>query len=194
MLFRSVILAVGYLGEMIEAHLGSKFSGCDLIYSYETSALGTGGAIRQAMDFTSASHVFVSNGDTFINANFSALESAFERHPNLAASISVIHESNADRFAFVHWDKNTDLVTAFSNKGAAQSGWINAGLYCLKVDKFKSMTTAGKFSIEQDFFEKRVDQAIIAAVALDSQFIDIGVPTDYEKAQSFIPQYSAQLR
>ena len=185
-----IVLAVGYLGEMIETHLGNRFAGCNLSYSYETSALGTGGAIRLAMKAVSDKYVFVSNGDTFIDCNFPALEASLKKNPELIASIAVIHAADADRYAFVSWDEKTAIVTKFLNKGEALSGWINAGLYCINRDKFIDMTADSNFSIEKDFFEVQVGNSLIAAVPSDSEFIDIGIPSDYNKAQLLIPKLS----
>ena len=45
----NAVLAVGYQSEFIQAHFGESFIGLKLAYSVETSALGAGGAVRQAV-------------------------------------------------------------------------------------------------------------------------------------------------
>src|SRR5580658_6893506 len=48
--FSRVILSVGYKQEVIRRHFGEKSFGLDLVYSVETTPLGTGGALREATD------------------------------------------------------------------------------------------------------------------------------------------------
>ena len=45
--FQRVILAVGYAGAAIQSYFGERFGGMDLVYSNESSPLGTGGAHRK---------------------------------------------------------------------------------------------------------------------------------------------------
>ena len=43
---RRVVLLTGYKGEQVEAALGGYYQGMTLVYSAESSPLGTGGALR----------------------------------------------------------------------------------------------------------------------------------------------------
>jgi D-glycero-alpha-D-manno-heptose 1-phosphate guanylyltransferase len=47
---RRVILSVGYKADAIQSYFGNVFSGIELAYSVETEPLGTGGAIRLALE------------------------------------------------------------------------------------------------------------------------------------------------
>src|ERR1700680_1655437 len=48
--FERAILAFGYQKNMIRAHFGERACGLQLVYSPESSPLGTGGALRNAAD------------------------------------------------------------------------------------------------------------------------------------------------
>ncbi len=63
--FSTVVLAVSYRYEIIQNHFGQSHKSISLIYSVEDKPLGTGGAIKQALSFTSGEHVFVLNGDSY---------------------------------------------------------------------------------------------------------------------------------
>jgi NDP-sugar pyrophosphorylase family protein len=73
-----VVLCVGYLGEMIEEHVGNghKF-GLEVHYSYDGQhLLGTAGTIKQALPLLNAAF-FVLNGDSYLNCDYSAVQASF---------------------------------------------------------------------------------------------------------------------
>lgn len=75
---RTVVLCVGYLGDMIEAVVGdgSKF-GIDVRYSPDGSTLlGTGGALKKAVRLLDE-HFFVLYGDSFLPLDFQAVHRAY---------------------------------------------------------------------------------------------------------------------
>jgi D-glycero-alpha-D-manno-heptose 1-phosphate guanylyltransferase len=47
-----------------------------------------------------------------------------------------------------------------------------------------------KFSFEKDILEKKVNALSFYALASDGYFIDIGIPSDYQKAQSELKEVS----
>ena len=62
--FSQVVLSLGFMAEKISDHFGARFAGMDIAYVVEETPLGTGGAIRLALDACTQDHVFVFNGDT----------------------------------------------------------------------------------------------------------------------------------
>ena len=62
-----VVLSVGYKWETIKEYFGDSFEDIELVYSIENEPLGTGGAIKQAMEYVSDVNVFIVNGDTFFD-------------------------------------------------------------------------------------------------------------------------------
>ena len=71
--FKTVIFAAGYLHEAIRSYFGADYRGLVLRYSVEEEPLGTGGAIRLACEQADARDVFVLNGDTYLEFDFSAM-------------------------------------------------------------------------------------------------------------------------
>lgn len=76
--FSRVVLSVGYKYECIRNHFGNSFSGMSLNYVIEKTPLGTGGAIRLAMDKCSGDYLIVFNGDTYLKVDIKALEKQWE--------------------------------------------------------------------------------------------------------------------
>lgn len=73
-----VVVCAGYLGEMIEGHVddGSRF-GLQVRYSHDgETLLGTGGAIRKALDLL-GDEFFVLYGDSYLPIDYGAVARAF---------------------------------------------------------------------------------------------------------------------
>src|SRR5215467_14088614 len=57
-----IVLCTGHLGDQIRATVGESYRDCPVIYSHETEALGTGGALRQALNCCEGDLWLVANG------------------------------------------------------------------------------------------------------------------------------------
>ena len=71
--FLRVILSVGYKQEVIREHFGDKAFGLELVYSIETSPLGTGGALREAVHRLRTETALIMNGDSYTDVDLSGL-------------------------------------------------------------------------------------------------------------------------
>ena len=75
---KRVVFCVGYLGEMIEAHVGdgARF-GLEVAYSYDgPTLLGTGGALRQALPLL-GKEFLVLYGDSYLPIDYAAVTEVF---------------------------------------------------------------------------------------------------------------------
>lgn len=176
-----VVLSVGYLHEVIQQHFGAAFEGIRLDYAVEEAPLGTGGAIRYALQQVSAEAVLVLNGDTFLQADYAAMM-RFHREQKASMTMAVTRQQDIARYGGV-------LITAtrvagFQEKGHSGPGWINAGAYAISRRMEWPPQCSGKFSFERDFLGPLVGELKPAAYPVDGFFLDIGVPEDFDRAQS----------
>ena len=74
-----MILSLGYMADKVIVHFGHRFAGMELVHEVERTPLGTGGAVRQALSRCREDHVFVFNGDTFLNLDTAAVEALWRR-------------------------------------------------------------------------------------------------------------------
>ena len=65
--FQRIVLSLGFMAEKISDHFGTHFAGLELAYVVEETPLGTGGAVRLASTACTQDHVFVLNGDTYVD-------------------------------------------------------------------------------------------------------------------------------
>lgn len=174
----NVILAVGYKKEYIKEYFGTKYKNFKITYSEETSPLGTGGAIKRALQKTTDENVIVMNGDVFVRFDISKI---YEKHLNDKAdmSIAIKEMQNFDRFGIVKFENNR--IISFEEKKFTEKGFMNAGVYVLNRNIFKGKIKSESFSVENDYLNKYVLKDFICPYIYDGEFIDIGIPEDYDK-------------
>lgn len=178
--FTHVVMATGYMSEVIEQYFGEVYQGIAIEYSREESPMLTGGAIRMALRYCQEEQVFILNGDTFFSVDMHGLLKNHQAK-NADLSIAVCKMYDFDRYGTVQFDE-TMRIQSFCEKRYYYEGWINGGVYCL-TRSLATMFPIAPFSFEKDFMEKRCANARIIAFPTESYFIDIGIPEDYEKAR-----------
>lgn len=183
--FTHIILAVGYLAEKIIDYFGDNFAGMNISYVIENEPLGTGGAVRLALTKVKHDHVFVLNGDTFLDVDFADVEALWKKHKQ---PIMVARQvPDIARFgALIVKDQR---LSGYYEKGRSGAGVINAGCYVLPIEAFDMLRVGEKFSIESDYFEKIYKDVFIRVMPTDGHFIDIGVPEDFKRAQTELADY-----
>jgi D-glycero-alpha-D-manno-heptose 1-phosphate guanylyltransferase len=192
-----VVLSVGHLHEVIEEHFGSGFRGMRIDYAIENAPLGTGGAIRAALEQAREDSVLVLNGDTFLDADYADL---LRQHGEQRAplTIAVTHCANLSRYGGVLLEgiavgknvagnigqANALRVVGFEEKGRTGPGWINAGAYAIDKDLRWPANLPQKFSFETDVLADKISTLAPAAFPVNGFFLDIGVPEDLDRAQT----------
>lgn len=185
--FERVVLSLGYMAEKVVEHFGERFSGLDLIYEIEPAPLGTGGATRQAMQRCRADHVFVFNGDTFLDLEVADLEARW-----LAQRMPVVVACQApDTSRYGRLTVAADHVIRLAEKGASGPGLINAGCYVLPAGSLNEFEPGRPFSLETDVLAAWAEQGRLACFVSRGRFIDIGTPEDYARAQTELAGESA---
>lgn len=182
--FDRAVVADGYRREQIEDFFGSAYRGMAVEYSPEDTPLLTGGAVKRALGRCQSDWVFVLNGDTWLDVDFAAVEAAaYDAPENASAVIAVKRMRDFKRYGTVDVD-DAGALTAFHEKSPCDEGLINAGVYLLRGDALDNMPE--KFSLESDYFERVVGKRALRATECTGGFIDIGVPEDYELAQTML--------
>lgn len=177
--FSRVVLSLGYMAEKVVEYFGDRFADMELVYEIEEMPLGTGGAIRQALGRCIADHVFVFNGDTYLDVEAAEVDACWlaQRAPIIVA------REVSDTARYGRLDIANNRVLGFSEKGLAGPGLINAGCYVLPKGVLDGFPCGAAFSLEADFLAKAVTQQRFDVFVSKGLFIDIGIPKDYERAQ-----------
>ena len=85
-------------------------------------------------------------------------------------------------------------ITAFREKAYCEEGLINAGVYAIDRTKLHLEALPARFSFEKDVLEPMAAARELQGWPVESYFIDIGIPEDYDKAQWEIPAWFAVQR
>lgn len=180
--FKRVILSTGYLGNIIKDHFRDRYNGLEIEYSIEDKPLGTGGAIKMAVERVKTHYFIVMNGDTFFNIN---LQRFFQVNiENLAKmSIALRQVDNASRYGQIEMN-NQGIITGYHEKSDdAHPGLINGGTYILNSKYFRKFNLPEIFSFEKDWLQVYVGKGEFRGQVFNDYFLDIGIPEDYKRAQ-----------
>ena len=180
--FSRVVLSLGFMAEKITDHFGTRFAGMEIAYVVDETPLGTGGAIRLAFEACTQDHVFVFNGDTYLDLEVDLLERQWQAkwHP------IVVGRQVSDTTRYGRLIVDDDRIISFAVRGIAGPGLINAGCYVLARDALAKFPMNQPFSIETDYLVPEVARATIEVFVTDGVFIDIGIPEDYAHAQTLL--------
>jgi D-glycero-alpha-D-manno-heptose 1-phosphate guanylyltransferase len=180
--FKRVILSLGFMAETISSYFGDNFAGMELDYVVEESPLGTGGAVRLAMTQCRGDHVFIFNGDTFLDLEVEQVERLWQlQHHTIIVGREVPDTARYGRLLVIE-----GLVCGFSEKGVTGPGMINAGCYVLGTNQLNVWPLHTPFSLETDYLVRAVTSAPVGFFKTTGLFIDIGVPEDFNRAQTLL--------
>jgi D-glycero-alpha-D-manno-heptose 1-phosphate guanylyltransferase len=191
--FNDIVLCVGYKrGQIRKRYARGEEWGLKLSYSVERCPLGTGGAIKLALRQIHTENFVVLNGDSFVDVDFSELL-RFHRSRCALATITLAEAPPGGRYGHVRVRRAGDVLE-FVEKGSTaparrkmEPNWINAGVYVFRRELLPLIPSGLPVSLERDVFPKLVGRQFYG-YRVKGYFIDIGVPKDYEKAQSEFPK------
>ncbi len=179
-----IVLAVSFQWQKVRAEIGTQWRNVKVSYSIETEPLGTGGAIRQAMQQSGITEALVANGDTLLKINpHDLIQFAKEHDADIAIALKATEDSS--RFGKVSIDPSGRIV-AFQEKAPGSSGLINSGLYYLKTSIFNQIDTPS-FSFENVILAERHNRLAIFGMQTTAYFIDMGIPEDLARARLELP-------
>ncbi|MBR72849.1 MAG: dehydrogenase [Rhodospirillaceae bacterium] len=185
-LFSHVVISVGYLSQSIINHFGYQHRDLRISYSMEESPLGTGGAIKLALDRCESNEIFILNGDTFLELDYKLVTNLWE---NTKSPIIVGKEvCDTSRYGAMIVEKSR--IIQFEDVQEKRPGVINAGTYYFSKEWLKEkLPQESRFSFETDFLLDSVRTYSYATHLAEGVFIDIGIPKDFNLAQSILKYY-----
>lgn len=177
---RRTILAAGHMADVVQATIGTRWGAMDIATVVEPFPLGTGGAVRFAAQALRGDSALVLNGDTFLRHDPCAFARG-TRDAGAMLGLALAHVPDVARYGAVH--VRDGRVAAFREKGEAGPGCINAGCYFLTGRALAALPDQASFSLERDVLPGLARSGEIFAYDATRDFIDIGVPDDYARAQ-----------
>lgn len=180
--YNRIILSTGYLHEKVENHFGNRYKDIEIGYARETTPLGTGGGILNALQQCQTDTVTVLNGDTMFKVDYAQLEEFHSQHQS-PLSVILRQVEDTSRYGSVSID-SSNRISSFAEKADSKGkGWINGGIYRIEKRLFEGFALGEAFSFEKDIMQSRYQGQPFYAFPSSAYFIDIGVPEDYARAQ-----------
>lgn len=188
--FVHVVLCVGYGRKSIQAHFGESYKDLAVSYSVETEASGTGGALSQALEaFPQSAHFLVCNGDTLFPIDTSRLVDALGCR---AWALAAFYTVERGRYgALSTWPDGQlrsfqeDVPTASLPDGG--SVHANSGVWVGNAELIELPLIAREADYSREaYLQQSLDRGVLTASveSFECDFIDIGLPADYSRAQT----------
>ncbi len=176
--FTNFVLAVHYLGHMIEEYFGDGSRwGVKINYLREEKALGTAGALgllepRPRLPFV------VTNGDVLTDIRYGELLEFHERSHAMATMAVRLYEWQHP-FGVVN-TKGADIV-GFEEKPIHRSH-VNAGVYALDPTVLEILRRGDHLDMPALFEAVRMREGRTVAYPMHEPWLDVGRPSDYDEA------------
>jgi len=182
---RKVILCTGYLAEQVENLLGNKYRELTIVYSKETSPMGTGGTLRNAKQYITTNYALVMNGDSFIECDF---RDYYNWHIKVGAKLSMIVKEISDTSRYGSLSLSAEgQITKFQEKVCnykREGKFINVGVYLMDHRILQKIPKKLPVSLEKEVFPKLLPDGVFG-YRIDGRFIDIGTPQSLAEAQEY---------
>jgi len=182
------ILSVGYRYEVITKHFGSNYKNAVIEYVIEYEPLGTGGGLMLAVEKMNKQQPFLLlNGDTYFEVDLKALiEFASLNDADWCFSLFSTHEEG--RYMGMDVSQQGQIESLKSDT-AQPRRLANGGVYLVNPRSLSNIniTKGDKVSLEDDIFPAVIDAGQrLFGIEFLGDFIDIGVPDDYYRAQTLL--------
>jgi D-glycero-D-manno-heptose 1,7-bisphosphate phosphatase len=179
---RKLLLLAGYqAGEIVERYQGKSFGDLAVDVVVEPDPAGTGGALRTAsakLDET----FFLLNGDSFFDFNWLNLTTAVGQ-PGWTMNMALASGIAGSRYGRV--ELSNRRVLGFLPEGDSSQP-INSGIYLARRSLLADIETL-PCSLEREILPKLAAEGRLLGHIAEGAFIDIGVPEDFSRAQTYIP-------
>ena len=178
---RDVAICGSYLVEKIKAYFGSGESlRMHISYPEEITPLGTGGAIRNAMQQTGTEEVLVLNGDVVTNMDLTSLLNFHFSHGGIVTVVLRSSDHPIDSDIVRTNDKNE--VVEYIGRGQDMLKTANTGIMVLRKDIMKYIP-AGVSNIEKDVLFKMLRQEKVYGYTSNDYIKDMGTMERLEKVR-----------
>ncbi len=185
---KRVLLLAGFEGEQVVRYMEtttlSERFGVDIEVIIENEPAGTGGALFQARGRLDPAF-FMLNGDTWFDINLMDLGAHLAARPQAVGVLALRHQDDTERYGTVELTQGR--ITRFLERpDRVGPSLVSGGVYALRSDIVEVIGSKG--SIEADVFPKLAVAGRLCGIPYNRYFVDIGVPTEYERARRELPE------
>lgn len=183
--FSEITLVCGYLGQFIQTYFtdGSRF-GVHLDYYMEEQPRGTIGSLRNLGEWSEPR--LIMNCDVLTTLDFAGM---FRYHQTHSPLVTVASQIKTIPISLGVIETNDDAVTALSEK-PEQKVRVSMGIYVMEPNAIDYIPKEASFDAPQLIQSALADGQLVRQFGNDADWLDIGTPEDYERAQSKFQELS----
>jgi NDP-sugar pyrophosphorylase family protein len=177
--FREIIVATGYLDEIIRAYFGDgRAFGASITYSKESRPLGTAGPLDLVREQLADTFLLI-NGDVLADLDFARLERA---HRERASDVTIVLARRAETidFGLVEIDEAQRFVS-WSEKPVIEH-LVSAGVYLVEPRVLAHLPADTAIHLPDFIVSLAGKGYALRAYVHEGYWLDIGRPADYEQA------------
>jgi NDP-sugar pyrophosphorylase family protein len=187
--FERVTLAIGHLGELIKAYVGSGAQwGLECDYALETEPLGTMGPVVAILDRL-PEHFLVLNGDILTDLAYGEL---LRRHAASGAPITIPTYHRQVNVDFGVLEVEGGRVVGFHEKPTLDYS-VSMGVYALSRSTLASYPVGRPLGFDQLVLDLLAVGRNPATYEHRGYWLDIGRPEDYDRANEEFAGLRSQL-
>jgi MurNAc alpha-1-phosphate uridylyltransferase len=171
---REIVLCVGYLGEMVQSHLGDSGSrGLRIEYSWDSPECGgTAGALKHAEPLLDTTF-FLTWGDSYVRVDHAAMFAAHRAStPEVAATMGVFCNQNAYDSSNVQIGGNK-VVRYVKGAPNSQLTHIDAGISVFERSALQEIPSHQNVALDQ-FFSSWAASGRLGAFSVPHRFYETG--------------------
>ncbi|MGA3148579.1 MAG: sugar phosphate nucleotidyltransferase [Acidimicrobiales bacterium] len=176
--FRRATLAIGHLGQLIEAYVGDGSQwGIEVDYVHEESPLGTVGPALMVLDRLPENFLLM-NGDILTDLDYADL---LDTHIASEAPLTVATYQRVHQVDFGVLDVVDCKVTNFTEKPPLSYA-VSMGIYGVSTRHLERYTPGLPYGFDELMLDLIERGTLPASYHFDGFWLDIGRPDDYDQA------------
>jgi MurNAc alpha-1-phosphate uridylyltransferase len=170
-----VVYSVGYLGEQIEAAVGDGGAwGLRIEYVEDgPRLLGTGGAVRRAIDAASLASFFVLYGDSYLRASLPDVATAF-RVAGRPALMTVFHNRGRFEESNAHFLAGQVVRYGKGPRSDPEMAYVDYGLLAFDAHAITERVAAGQIIDLSDVCADLSLEGLLSGYEVADRFYEIG--------------------
>ncbi|MGD1957817.1 MAG: nucleotidyltransferase family protein [Fulvivirga sp.] len=175
-------VSVRYLSDQIIEYFGNgRSKGVSIEYLHEEEPLGTIGAVAQIKNLKHDT-VLITNSDLLTNLDYEDFYLSFIKEE---ADLSVVTIPYDIKVPYAVLETSNGVINSFKEK-PTYTYYANGGIYLVKADLLRDIPKDTFFDAT-DFLERLIESGKkVHSYVLRGYWLDIGRPSDYDKAQEDI--------
>ncbi len=165
--------------------------GLALSVTVEPRPLGTGGALRLALDALAGDPLLVLNGDSLCPLPLAALA---ERHraAGATATLLAVRVPDAGRFGTLALDAGGRVREFREKDPAGGPGLVSGGVYLLARRLVEEIPAGRAVSLEREILPGLAARGELVALPVAGRLLDIGTPDSFREAETLLPELAAE--